>query len=156
MKNKKIKRRTHSTQGAKRETTLDKTYKSILMGLGISAVVSLVLLLVGTAAALATNDPTAFVDPIGYVSLFLSAFFGGFACSKINRRAPYLTSTVCGALFVVFSMLVSFALPHTYASRDPIWSRLLLHALSLLTFPVGAFAATKAARTSHHKKRKRR
>ena len=151
MKSKKIKHRT-----AAEETTLDITLKVALWGLLITVGISFALLLIGAAAAFFTGDPTSLVDPVGYVALFMSAFFGGFACSKLNRRAPYLSSVICGGCFVILSMLLSFLLPHQLASGMKIWSRLGLHALSLLTFPVGAFAGVRSASTNKRSKRRKR
>lgn len=142
MKSKDIKRKRRNTQGV--EDTLDKTLKNAFFGLLISAGISLLLLLVGTAAAFFTGDPTALVEPLGYVILFISTFFGGFACGKLNRRSPLLTSALCGFGFVILSMLISFVLPHTLASHLEAWQRLLMHLASFLCFPLGAIANKKA------------
>ena len=131
-------------------------FKMSLYALGISICIALVLLLGGTAIALATPDPTALIDPIGYVSVFSTAFFGGFASSKLNKKSPYLTSILCGAGFVLISFLVSFTLSHTLASGMDIWVKLLIHTLTFLTFPLGALAGVKGAEKSNHKKKKRR
>ena len=145
------KKRHHSTQKA--ETSLDKTLRSALYSLLIALGVAIALLLISTAIALQTPDPTALVDPIGYVSLFITAFFGGFATSKLNKHSPYLASILCGGAFVLLSMLFSLTLPHTLDSGMNIWTRLLIHALTLFTFPVGTFVGIKGAKP---KKRKRR
>ncbi len=150
MKNKKIKRKSPQN-----ETTLDKTLKSTLWSLLITACISIALLLLGTAAAYFTSDPTAFVDPVGYVAMGLSAFLGGFAASKLNKRAPYLTSVLTGAGFVLLSMLLSFVLPHSLASGMDIWTRLALHALSLAIFPLGALTGVKSASKPKHKRLRR-
>lgn len=157
MKNKKIKHKTAVFgANAKNETTLDRTLRTSFWGLLITIALSFALLLAGTAVAFLTDDPTAFVDPVGYVALFMSAFFGGFASAKLNKRAPYLTSALAGAGFVILSMLVSFTLPHSLASGSSIWLRLALHALSLLTFFIGAFASKKASAPQRKPKRKKR
>lgn len=151
MKTKKIKH--HNATGAlARENVLIRS----VYALGISICIALVLLLGGTAISLATPDPTALIDPIGYVSVFLTAFFGGFASSKLNKSSPYLTAILCGAGFVLISFLVSFTLSHTLASGMDIWERLLIHTLTFLTFPLGALVGVKEAEKSNHKKKKRR
>lgn len=153
MKHKKIKKR---SEGSRADTTLDKTIKSIGVCLLITLGICLALLLIGTLIAYTTGDPTAFVDPIGYVSLFLGSFFGGFVCSKLSKHSPYITSAACGALFVLISMLFSFALPHSLASGMKIFTRLALHALSLITFPIGALVGVKSAENAPRKKKKKR
>ena len=154
MKNKKTKRRGEAPYSA--GNTLDRTMKDIGISLLITIGISLALLFVGTAIVYATNDPSAFVDPVGYVSLFIGCFLGGFASGKIGRRSPYLTSTVCGTLFVLTSMLLSLALPHSLASGMNLWARLGLHVLSFVTFPIGALAAVKGSAPTNRSKRKKR
>ena len=154
MKNKKTKRRSEAPSSA--ANTLDRTMKDIGISLLITIGICIALLFVGTAIVYATNDPSAFVDPVGYVSLFVGCFFGGFASGKIGRRSPYMTSAVCGTLFVLISMLLSFTLPHSLASGMNLWTRLGIHALSFLTFPIGALSAIKASAPSRNSKRKRK
>ncbi len=156
MKSKNTKRRIKPSRTTSSESTLDKTLKMALFGLLISSTIGIALILIGTALSLAMGDPTAFIDPIGYVSLFMSAFFGGFACSKLNRRAPYLTSMLCGGAFVILSMLMSFFLPHSLSSGNSIWTRLGLHTLSLLTFPLGSLVGMKSTDSHAKVKRKKR
>ena len=81
----------HSKKSAQRmEGALDTALKSSFWGILISAGVGLALLFASTAAALMTDDPTAFVDPIGYVSIFVTSFLGGFVSSKLDKHSPYL------------------------------------------------------------------
>ena len=151
MKTTSKKKRHHNAR--KVETSLDKTLHSALYSLLIAIGVSLGLLLIGSAVALQTSDPTALVDPIGYVSLFITAFLGGFAASKLNKHSPYLASILCGGAFILLSMLFSLALPHTLDSGMNVWSRLFLHALTLFTFPVGTFAGIKGSKPQRKKRR---
>lgn len=137
------------------ETTLQKTLRTGGVGLLITSAIGLVLLLIGTAIALATPDPTSLVEPIGYVAIFVTALLGGLFCSKLNVRAPYLTSAVCGFGFMLLSMLFSLALPHTLDSGLNILTRLLVHALSLLCFPLGTLIGVKSGHKSPKKRRKR-
>ncbi|MBQ9978886.1 MAG: TIGR04086 family membrane protein [Clostridia bacterium] len=129
--------------------------KSFLYGILSTAVIGLALLLAGTAAAYLTPDPTAFVEPLGIVTLFITAFFGGFAASKTNKRAPYLNAILVGAGFTFLSVLVALALPHTLASGTELLPRILLRALSLATFPLGALVGIKASKPKKRKRRKR-
>lgn len=156
MKNKKINRQSNSFAPSKNESTIDKLINSSVLGLAITAGISLAIILIATAIAISLADPLALVDPIGYISLFVSAFFGGFTCSKINKFSPYITSVLCGCAFIILSLLISVAIPHTLASGMNIWSRIGLHALSLATFPIGAFAGIKGAKKSKPNKKKRR
>ena len=156
MKNKRFAIKHKPKSSAKVEGAIDTALKSSFLGILISAGVGLALLFASTAAALMTDDPTAFVDPVGYVSLFVTSFLGGFICSKLNKCAPYLVSILCGAEFVILSMLFSLALPHSLASGMNIWTRLALHALSLILFPLGTLVSVKSSKPKRNKARKRR
>ena len=134
---------------------LEQIMKSAGFGLLITIAISLALLFSGTAIALTTSDPTILIKPIGYVTLFVSAFLGGFACSKINTRSPYLTAMICGIGFVIVSMLFSFAIPHSLASGMDIMSRLLIHLSSIVSFVIGSFVSIKANKPNKKSRRKR-
>ena len=137
------------------ETTLDGALRLGGIGLLLTYATALALLLISTAVVLATPDPTAFTEPVGYVCAFVTAVLGGLFCSKLNVRAPYLTSAVCGLGFMLTSMLFSLALPHTLASGLPVLGRLGIHAGTLLCFPLGALIGLKSGNKSHKKRRKR-
>lgn len=156
MKNKRTVIHHSKKSPAKMEGTLDTALKSSFLGILISAGIGLALLFASTAAALMTDDPTEFVEPIGYVSIFVTSFLGGFVCSKLDKRSPYLISILSGAGFVIFSMLCSIALPHTLASGMNICIRLCLHALSFLLFPLGALVSIKANKPNRSKHKKKR
>ena len=153
-----------NTQQIKRKHTsgshgssLSKTARFAAIGLLITLSVAAALMLAGAAISMRTPDPAALADPIGYVSLFISAFLGGFACPKLNRGSAYPSSLLCGTLFVLLSMLFSAALPHSLSSGEAIPVKLALHAASLLTFPLGTFVGIKASagkrRTPHRRKK---
>ena len=59
----------------KNESPISTVMKSALWGILATLGINLALLLGGTAASLATPDPLAFVDPVGYVCLFIGSFF---------------------------------------------------------------------------------
>ena len=156
MKSKKTNHKRKSVSSVSNQSFVDKLISSTILALAITIGISLALLLVATAIAISLPDPLALVDPIGYTSIFVASLLGGFACSKINKKSPYLTSIVCGSAFVIFSMLISFALPHTLSSGMDMWARLLLHVASLAAFPIGAFISVKGARKTHSRKKKTR
>ena len=154
--NMKNKNRNHNPI-SKNESPLDRTLRSALVALVITACISALLVFVGAFVVSLTDDPLIFIEPVGYVTLYLASFFGGFASSKLNKSSAFLTSLLCGAGFVLISMLLSLCLPHTLASGLTVLHRLLLHLLSLACFPVGALAGIKAAKSpSKHKKYQKR
>lgn len=149
------KKKTKQSFSNKNETAIDKMFKSISVGLLITVGISIAMLLIGTGISLVMPDPLALIEPIGYFTLFASSFFGGMACTKINKSSPLPTAMLCGCAFVVLSMLCSFILPHTFTAGMEFWLRLLIHALSLLCFPLGAIVG-KSSNKKSTKRIKRR
>lgn len=136
------------------DTPLDKALRSTIYGALFTVAIGMFLLLASTAIALALPDPTSLTIPIGYFTRFATAFFGGFACAKLNKHSPYLTSLLCGAVFTALTFILSLALPHTLDSGMDIWQSIILYALSFFTFPAGALAGIKASKPT--KKRRKR
>ena len=155
MKNKRIPVKHIKKSVSKHDSTLDSTLKSSFLGMLITVGISLALLFASTAAALMTDDPTAFVEPIGYILIFIASLIGGFVCFKLNKKSPYLVSILCGTEFVLISMLFSLLLPHSLASGMKIWMRLLLHMLSLILFPIGTFMGFKMYKPQRKIKKRR-
>lgn len=143
----------HQRNIKRNESASDKILKSSVLSLAITAAIGLTVLLLGAAIAYNTEDATALIEPIGYTAIFVTSFFGGFVSSKLCKTEPIAVSLVTGACFVLFSMLLSLALPHHLSSGMTLGYRAVLHLLSLALFPVGAVLGVKA---SHPKKRKRR
>lgn len=138
------------------EAPIDKTLKVCALGVVITFCIGFFVLLLGTAIAYSMPDATALVNPIGYTSIFITSLLGGFAISKLEGRAPFLASIITGICFVILSMLLSFALPHAYASGLDVIYRLILHAISLALFPVGTFLGIKARRPLRKNKKYKR
>ena len=143
----------YKTQADKK---LDTALKSSFLGVLFTAGISLALLFASTAAALMTDDPTSLVDFIGYASIFVSAFFGGFVCSKLDKTSPYLVGILTGAGFVIISILFSLVLPHSLASGMKILPRIGLHVLSFALFPIGTFIGVKSSKPKHKNKNHKR
>ena len=140
----------------KKDTPMDKTLKSSFVGILATVGVGLALMFASTAAALLTDDPTAFVTPIGYVLPFVCAFLGGFVCSKLNKSSPYLVSLICGSAIVLLTLVASFLVPPSLSTGTNIGTRLLLNALTLATFPLGTLISIKASNNNKPKHKKRR
>lgn len=136
------------------DSTLIKTLKASLLGLLITLAVSFLLLLIGTAVAYSTADPGSLIAPVSYVALYMSAFFGGFACAKLNRRAPYLTSGLASGAFVLIGLLLSAIMSDSLSSLDSVWIGLVLRLAVILIFFVGTLLGLKRVNTPHKNRRK--
>ena len=146
---------THSAKTSE-DTTLIRTLKASLWGAIIALGVGFALLLIGTAVAFSVSDPGALIDPVSYVSLYIASLVGGFACAKLNPRAPYLSSGLAAGVFVIAGMLAALAMPSTPYSLDSAWDGLLFRLASVLVFFAGALigvksrAEHKTTRRKHH------
>lgn len=158
---KKSKRRT-AVSGNKaasvNDTTLQKTLRASLFGFLISVALGALLLFVGTAVAYSTADPLPLIPPIAYTVLYLSALFGGFACAKLNKRAPYLTCSLCSGAFLLLGFVISALIPDSNDSVSSLGASLLLRSAEILIFFLGAAigasssSTTSRGRKKHHKK----
>ena len=149
---------TNKTRCKKPNTSMGTTERALVSSgwsLIITLVISTFLLLIATALTMLYEDPTSLADTVGYVCLYVSAFLGGFAASKIEKSVPYLTSLFCGLFFVLLSMLCSIAIPHTFSSGISLLARFGMHTLSLILFPIGTLAGVKGSKKSHKIKKKK-
>ena len=140
------------------DSTLQKTLRASLWSFLITVAVSLVLLLAGTAVAYSTSDPTSLISPIAYVSLYMSAFFGGFASAKLNKRSPYLTCALCSGVFLLLGVLASAAIPQSNESLSSFGETLILRLAEVLMFFVGTVIGIKSFSSkgqTRHKKYKK-
>lgn len=155
MKNQRTVHKSVRKSTIKRDTPMDRTLKSSFIGILATVGIGLALMFASTAAALLTDDPTAFVNPIGYVTIFITSFLGGFICSKVGKHSPYLVAILCGADFIILSMLSSLMLPNSFASNINFNVRLIIYVISFLLFPLGALAGIKASKPQRAKRKKR-
>ena len=156
MKNQRTVHKSVRKNTLKKDSAIDKTLKSSFLGILVTVGVGFALMFASTAAALLTDDPTAFVTPIGCVLPFVCAILGGFICSKLNKSSPYLVSLLCGGGVVLLSLVASFLLPHSLSTGTNIGTRLLLNALTLAAFPLGTLISIKASNSNKPKHKKRR
>jgi putative membrane protein (TIGR04086 family) len=155
MKNQRTVHKSVKKNSIKRDTPMDKTLKSSFIGILATVGVGLALMFASTAAALLTDDPTAFIVPIGYVLPFVCAFLGGFVCSKLNKSSPYLVSLICGSAIVLITLVASFLVPPSLSAESNIGTRLILNALTLATFPIGTLIGIKSSNGNKTKHKRR-
>lgn len=134
------------------DSAIIKTVRASLGSLLITVAISVLLLLVGTAVAYSTADPTALVQPISYAALYIAALLGGIISAKLNRRSPYLTCALASGAFSLIGVLVAAVLPDSLSSADSVWLSLTLRLAALLIFFAGAFigAKQKPKRSARH------
>ncbi len=149
-------RRQKSKQGEE-SSVLISIIKSSLLSLVITFVISFVLLLLGTAVAYTNPDPAALVTPVSLVSLYLSAFFGGFVCRKLNKQSAPIAVMLTSALFVLLGLVISLCLPSSPV--DPgvnSWLSLVLRLAVIGMFFVGSALAKGSNKSKKKHKRNKK
>ena len=107
------------------EATLQGAIKSALPGMAASLVSALVMMLLGTLIALLCPDPGAAARVAGYVTLYLSAFVGGFYAYRRCRAYPLLCGLYTGLFYTALTLLLSLILRFDGAGLSPALAFLL-------------------------------
>lgn len=91
----------------------------------LASLCTLLLLLLGSAAAYTQKDPAVWSLPVSLCALFLSAFLCGVLCSRC-QSAPILYSGIGGTGFMLLTVLLSF-LPFgdTHTPVPVVWNCVL-------------------------------
>lgn len=84
----------------------NKTVFSTLLGVGITLLLSLILILSAAFILSLTSDPRPLVMPLGLTILYLSAFAGGTVSAKISEGliSPALSGLITTALILLASL----------------------------------------------------
>ncbi|MBQ8433068.1 MAG: TIGR04086 family membrane protein [Clostridia bacterium] len=79
----------------------------ILKSAGITVLLGLFLLLIGTLIAYFTADPAQWAAPLGWFASALTAFFGGWIAVRIHKSSALLCGLCNGLLMVALFFLCS-------------------------------------------------
>ncbi len=127
---------------------------NILKGSLFEAVFGVLLILILCAVIYRSSDPDKLIIPVSLAALYLTAVFGGFIITMINRKAALICGAISGGLLLVATFLLSFAtapFPYeAYSGTTGVMLRFAIIPASLF----GAYLASKAI-GSHSKKRAR-
>ncbi len=136
---------------------------SILLGglksCGVGILAALVLVFAASAASYAMPNPASAALPAALVALYLAGAVSGFAGTKFNRDTALLTGLAGGGLFLLFSLLLSFAFDASGAGPS-FGASLLLRVLIIAAALLGALIGMKtnegkrAHRRGHKRKRR--
>lgn len=85
----------------------NKTFFTAVLGVGISLILSVVLIVSAAFVLSFTKDPRSLVLPTGLTVLYLSAFTGGTVGAKISEGilCPALSGLIMTALILLLSIL---------------------------------------------------
>lgn len=127
---------------------------NVLKGSLFEIMFGILLILILCAFVYRSSDPDKLTIPASLASLYLTAAFGGFILTRINRKAALICGAISGGLLLVATFLLSFAtspFPYeTYSSTTGVMLRFAIIPASIS----GAYVAAKTI-GKHSKKRGR-
>ncbi len=93
--------------------TAPKTEKSfwgsVLIGTLFALLIGFILLIVSSFIGLRLEDPEAIAPIFALVSLFFTAFSGGYASARIHKESGFVCGAVSGILLIGILVLLVFA-----------------------------------------------
>ena len=102
--------------------------RPLLCGSLTALLTTSVLLLLFSALCVASDAAFAFITPLAFFSVAVSAAVGGFTAGKLARRQGWLLGLLCGLLLWVLSSLVGGLCVGALFGARTLW-RLLLCAI---------------------------
>ncbi len=127
--------------------------RNILKGFLFELLIGMLLLLAFAIYIYRSNDPDAVLIPCTFISLYLTAFIGGFATARINKNG----SAICGGITGILTLLLLGAIfpfiPTLSASPYSSSANTLLHFAIL---PLSLAGALLAGRVSERKSLRRK
>ncbi len=124
---------------------------SLLLHSGLGTLAALVMgfvfALIGGAICAASEDPLSRILPVALISLYLSAFLGGWITRRLHKKASLLSGLLCGILLSVWFLLLSLFFPDSQPFSFPLglFLRFLILFFSILG---GYLGATRPKKTS--------
>ena len=150
-------RRTASLSSKAHEQEDSSLFKQTLSGAAYGTVAflttGLALISATTAIAYTNTDPSGLIAPLGLVSLFLSAFAGGFVTAKKVSEAPLLCGIVCGGMITVLAAFFGIILRGIPSSGYEFWQSAALHGSAVAFAVLGAFAGNVKRKPTKLRKR---
>ena len=141
-----------SKQHSKKEDASAALLLDLIKSMAVTLLIGLLSLLICSLLAYFTEDPNAFIQPLGILSAAITAFGGGFAAMRFHRQSALLCGLLNGCALMAVMLLLSLAFA-SQASHYSMPISLLLH-LSLPILSVfGAFLGVPRAKKP--KKRKK-
>lgn len=142
MKGKRSRRTTAVRGSARQGSPTRRVFIASVLGVMLTLGTGLTVLLIGTAVALYSDDPSAFVAPIGHVALYAVGVIGGVVCPLLSRGSAFLVCGVGAFLEVGIFSLASLALPASLTSGASAVARFLM----VLGYFAAAFLGCALAR----------
>lgn len=128
------------------------------IGVGISAIMALLLGFIMTSVIYKTADPASYIVPAAFSALYISALGGGFFASKLNGGSALLCGLLTGAMLLAIAFIISLSINNELSSGYGIIENISLRAALIVCTVIGAFIGTtkqnpQSKKRKKHKKR---
>ena len=128
-----------------------------VIGSFIALVGVVIITFVISAILYQTEDPTKYIMPAAFSSLYISSLFGGFTASKLNKGSALLCGIGVGVILLLLTFVISLVIPNEHSSDYGVLESLSLRAALAICPVLGAFigvsGASKSKKRKNHKKR---
>lgn len=128
-------------------------------GLAVGIITAAVLLFALAGVAYSMADPNTIAEPLGYVSLFLSAVAAGITASRSSGNAGYISALFGGCAGMLMLILLLFmALLPAEAATQPLsaFTNFIMHAAIPVSAAIGGLLfRKKKTRKPLHRRRRR-
>ena len=116
---------------------------SSLRGLAVALLIGLILLLIASVAIYSTADPNRYVSPASLSVLLISALFGGFFATRINRGSALLCGVLCAAMLLSVLFVLSLLMSPTLSADRSIAADVGIRGMAVGVSVLGAFIGAK-------------
>ena len=126
---------------------------SSLIGFAIAITCGLLLAFIWALIIYKTSDPTKLVIPSAFTALYISAFAGGVASTRLNNGSALLCGLCVGAFMLMASLALSLPITGALSSGYKLTEALALRSAIMVCSLIGAF--TGVSRKPRQPKRKK-
>lgn len=124
-----------------------------LFGCAAATALAVLLTIIMAAVIYKTADPAHYVVPSAFSALYISAFIGGIATTRLNGGSALLCGLLCGAVFMILGLLLSLFIPSTISADYGIVGGLSLRLFIIVCSVFGAFIGTTKKKSKNNKRK---
>ena len=126
--------------------------KNSLKAVGITVILSLILLILFNIAAYNSADPDKMITPLAYSALIISMFVCGLTASKFEREKKFICSAIAGGIYIFLIFVLSIVFGGE--SDTSAWLTFVMYIVAIGGVMSGALAENAKRKVSSVKTRK--
>jgi|GEM_PF-4405675 putative membrane protein, TIGR04086 family/integral membrane protein, TIGR04097 family len=128
--------------------------KNSLKSVGITVLLSLILLFTFNFISYSNADPDKMIAPFAYMTLIISVFVCGLLAAKFERERKILCSVTAGGIYIFLIFALSLILRGNNESATPVWLMFVMYLVSIAGVMLGSLAGQSRRKVSPSKTRK--